>query len=57
MPRFFFHLEGANGVEADEIGVEFESLEAAYLDAYHAVLDISHDMLRERKDPTAHAAA
>ena len=55
VPRYFFHLEEPGGLDRDEIGAEFATPEAAYLDAYKAVLDISLEMLHARQDPTRRA--
>ncbi|MET3973120.1 hypothetical protein ACVWXN_000484 [Bradyrhizobium sp. i1.4.4] len=52
MPRFFFHFTSHDEVGRDEIGTVFPSLEAAYLDAYEAVLGISFEMFRAHDDPT-----
>jgi len=52
MPRFFFHFTSHDEVGRDEIGTVFPSLEAAYLDAYEAVLGISFEKLRAQDDPT-----
>jgi hypothetical protein len=49
MPRFFFNLR-SSGV--DEIGTEFSSLEAAYLDVCDAILQIAFEKLRSRQDPS-----
>jgi hypothetical protein len=54
MPRFFFDLAGPGGVERDDLGVVFTGVEAAYVDACRAVLEISVDMLRDRRDPGGH---
>jgi hypothetical protein len=52
MPRFFFHFISRDEVGRDDVGTVFPSIEAAYLDAYEAVLGISFDKLRARDDPT-----
>ena len=52
MPHFYFDLKTAAGVEQDDLGAVFPGLEPAYLDACQAVLEISMDMLRDRKDPS-----
>ena len=54
MPRFFFDLASPGGVERDDLGVIFTGVEAAYVDACRAALEISVDMLRDRQDPGAH---
>src|SRR5215831_7040201 len=52
MPRFFFNLRSQGDVSIDEIGTEFSCLEAAYLDACDAILQIAFDKLRSRQDPS-----
>ena len=54
MPRFFFDLSTPGGLERDDLGVTFAGVEAAYMDACRAALEISVDMLRERQDPGRH---
>jgi hypothetical protein len=54
MPRYFFHLVAPDGRSEDEIGSEFPGVEAAYLAAYQAALEIGIEMLRERHDPAQH---
>ena len=41
MPRYFFHLRTAAGLEDDELGLEFPGLEAAYLDACRAIPEMA----------------
>ncbi|MBV9510581.1 MAG: hypothetical protein JO303_09910 [Caulobacteraceae bacterium] len=55
MRRYFFHLVSAGAREEDGLGVEFDSLEAAYLEAAKAALEIAHDMARQRRNPLSHA--
>jgi hypothetical protein len=52
MPRFFFDLSTSDHFERDNVGSTFETLEKAYLDACRAAIDISFELLRERKDPS-----
>lgn len=54
MPTFFFHLASPGRIGWDEIGCEFPSLEAAYLDAHRAAFDIGLEMIRDRVDPSDH---
>jgi hypothetical protein len=51
MPLFFFNFTSDGIVSVDDLGTEFPSLEAAYLDTCQAVRDISVERLRCRKDP------
>jgi len=55
MARYFFHLISPNEAGRDDIGTEFANAEAAYLQAYDTALEISYEMLRERRDPSRHA--
>ena len=54
MPLYFFDLASPGKIEIDESGIEFSDLEAAYLDACRAVLEISGEMVQARRDPTDH---
>jgi len=54
MARYFFHLLSSDGSSKDDIGTELASAEAAYLAACDAALDMSYEMLRERRDPAGH---
>ena len=42
MPLFFFDYgeDDGGGLELDQDGMEFPNIEAAYLDAYHAAIDM-----------------
>jgi hypothetical protein len=53
MKRYFFHLLGPDGRSEDAIGAEFDSPDAAYLEAVRAAREISADMLGGRGDPSA----
>jgi hypothetical protein len=55
MPRYYFHLSEPGAYSPDDLGVEFAGIEAAYLAAYQAALDMSIEMLRERVDPARHS--
>ena len=55
MTRFFFDLSTPAGFERDAVGIEFASLERAYLEASRAAIDISADLMRERKDPSRYS--
>ena len=52
MPRYFFHFTSHDDVSRDDVGTIFPSLEAAYLDGFRSVLEMSIDRLRVRDDPT-----
>jgi hypothetical protein len=51
MPVFFFNHSSEGKVCVDDIGTEFPSLEAAYLDTCDAVLDIAFEKLRTQRNP------
>ena len=52
MPRYFFDLASPGAVERDELGIEFDDLDMAYLDAWRAVAEISAEMSGEGRDPS-----
>lgn len=51
MQRFYFDRVGPNGTDRDDIGTLFRDIDAAYLDAYQAALEVSVEMLRVRQNP------
>ncbi len=52
MPCFYFDYRDGDGrLERDEDGIDFPSLEAAYLDAHLAIIDIWAEARREGRDP------
>lgn len=51
MSHFYFHLVTPTGREEDLLGSEFDTLEAAYLDATGAAVAMSSEMLGAREDP------
>ena len=51
MPLFYFNHSSVHGFSVDDVGTEFQSLEAAYLDACAAILEIAFEKLRARQDP------
>jgi hypothetical protein len=57
MPLYFFHLAAPDGYCRDDVGVEYPNVEAAYLGAYQAALEISVDLLRRQTDPNRHSFA
>lgn len=52
MPWFFFHLRSPKGLERDDLGLEFPSLEAAYLEAFRTVPGMSAELAFQKLDPT-----
>ena len=55
MARYFFHLVAPNESNKDELGTELPNAEAAYMAACDTALELSFEMLRERRDPSRHA--
>lgn len=51
MPLFFFDFTFDGVTQTDDTGVHFPSLEAAYLEACAAALDMSFEKLRARGNP------
>jgi hypothetical protein len=54
MPQFYFNLVSGGERMTDDLGLELPSVEVAYLEAYRGALDVIHDMLRDRQDPTGY---
>jgi hypothetical protein len=54
LPQFYFDLRSDKGVERDASGLEFPSLEMAYLDAFRAAQAMWVEMLATREDPTVY---
>ena len=54
MPLFYFHLTVSGERSPDDLGVEFESVEAAYLDAFATAREMWSELLQRREDPTTH---
>lgn len=54
MTHYFFHLRGPEGRSEDLLGCELESVEAAYLEARRAALEISGEMLARQENPYGH---
>ena len=55
MPLYFFHLAAPDDYSRDDIGVEYPNIEAAYLGAHEAALEIGTDLLRRQTDPNRHS--
>jgi len=51
MPHFFFNYISDGATFVDDMGTEFSSLEAAYLDACETALALAFEKLRGRQDP------
>jgi Domain of unknown function (DUF6894) len=52
MPLFYFHLTVGREHSPDDLGVEFDSVEAAYLDAFATAREMWSELLKNREDPT-----
>jgi hypothetical protein len=51
MPRFFFNYRERNEYMADDAGVEFETFELAYLDAFNTAREMWPEIMSRRVDP------
>src|SRR4051812_23620312 len=51
MPKYFFHYRDGSQWTMDDVGVEFSNVEAAYLAAYDAAVEMWPELLRARHDP------
>jgi hypothetical protein len=47
MPRYFFHVHGADFVDKDPVGFEYPNLDAARDEAREFVNDLLHDAAAE----------
>jgi hypothetical protein len=54
MPYFFFDYCDDEERDEDTDGIEFPNIEAAYLDAYHSVIDIWAEARHEGRDVIRH---
>ncbi|WP_336490633.1 DUF6894 family protein [Methylobacterium nigriterrae] len=54
MPCYYFHLRTAAGLQRDEEGLAFPSLEAAYLDVCRAVTTMGAELVQRGQNPTRH---
>jgi hypothetical protein len=55
MPRFYFHFKRGEEVELDAEGLDFPSMEEAYLEAFRAAVELWGELLAKRQDPTTMA--
>ena len=55
MPLYYVHLRSPAGREDDDIGVERDDLEAAYLAVCDAIPDIAAELFRDGLNPMEHA--
>jgi hypothetical protein len=51
MAKFFFNFRQGKSYQVDDLGCEFESVEAAYLGAFSAAQDMWRELLIKRQDP------
>ncbi|EIM26815.1 DUF6894 family protein [Microvirga lotononidis] len=52
MPRFFFHIRDVRlGLSRDELGLDCPDVEAAYLEACRAGLDLRHEFVARGQSP------
>jgi Domain of unknown function (DUF6894) len=55
MPLFFFDYDTDDGgFDPDPDGIEFPSIEAAYLNAYHSAIDIWAESRHRGQDVSGH---
>ena len=52
MTRYLFHLVGPEGRSEDSVGLEFDTVDLAWLEANRAALEIATDMLEQGQDPS-----
>jgi hypothetical protein len=45
MPRYYFDVHDAQGVHADEIGLEFPDMDAAIVEARRALADMTRESI------------
>ncbi|HKT53328.1 MAG TPA: PAS domain-containing protein, partial [Caulobacteraceae bacterium] len=55
MGRFYFHIRGPDGLEPDQLGLEFESADQAYFEACRAIPKLATDLLEHGRDPLTSA--
>lgn len=55
MPLFYFHVRGPAGLDRDQIGLDLDGVEAAYLEAYASVLGMAAEMLSQKVSPFRYA--
>lgn len=53
MPQFYFHLCTPKGLERDRVGLDWPSLDAAYLEACRTIPGLCADLLHEGTAPLA----
>jgi hypothetical protein len=51
MATFFFDFCQGNSVEQDDLGLSFDSVEEAYLEAYGTAAALWAELLQQRQDP------
>ncbi len=51
MPRYYFHVRSASGVEIDRLGLEFDTLDEAIADARQAGAELLLDEAVDEQHP------
>ena len=51
MPRFYFNYREQNEYAVDDVGIEFDTLELAYLDAFNSAREMWPELMLLRVDP------
>lgn len=51
MPQFFFHYREGNEYCADDTGIQFDTFELAYLDAFATAGEMWSELMSRRVDP------
>jgi hypothetical protein len=54
MAKYYFHLWTGGNYEMDAAGLDLESAESAYLEAYRAAQDLCGELIRERCAPATY---
>jgi hypothetical protein len=51
MARYHFNFRDGDTLDVDDVGIEFENVEEAYLAAYHAIGEMLPERISARRDP------
>lgn len=55
LPLFYIHMHTPDGLEEDDLGIEFPDIECAYLETYRAIPEMVADLIRQGVEPSGHA--
>lgn len=55
MPHFHFHVRTSTGLSRDEDGLEYPSLEEAYLEACRTIPGMAAELVHKGRSPMKHA--